>query len=146
MTVFFDWIENNRELLVSVALVISISSLIVVPQAIRRMPADYFLGPKPPRLPWADAHTVPKVLLTLVKNVLGVILVLAGIVMLVSPGQGLLAILVGAMLVDFPGKRPIELALIRKKRVHAVLNWIRRRAGRGPLLVEEESVRDEQEP
>ncbi len=146
MTVFFDWIENNRELLVSVALVISISSLIVVPQAIRRMPADYFLGPKPPRLPWADAHPVPKVLLTLVKNVLGVILVLAGIVMLVSPGQGLLAILVGAMLVDFPGKRPIELALIRKKRVHAVLNWIRRRAGRGPLLVEEESVRDEQEP
>ncbi|HIF41902.1 MAG TPA: hypothetical protein EYQ74_12485 [Planctomycetes bacterium] len=143
------WPELNRDLVdtvVLVSLVISILGLIAVPRAIVRIPADYFLGPHPPRLPWADAHPVLRVSLTLTKNVLGIILVLAGVAMLVLPGQGLLAILVGAMLVDFPGKRPAELALIRMRRVHAVLNWVRRRAGRDPLLVEEAPGQDKQDP
>ena len=143
------WLELNRDLVdlvVLVSVVISILGLMAVPWAIVRIPADYFLGPRPPRLPWADAHPVLRALLTLTKNGLGIILVLAGIAMLVLPGQGLLAIFVGAMLVDFPGKRPAELALIRKKRVHAVLNWVRRRAGRDPLLVEETPGQNKQDP
>jgi hypothetical protein len=84
--------------------------------------------------------------LTLAKNVLGLSLVLAGIAMLVLPGQGLLAILVGAMLMDFPGKRPAELVLIRMKRVRTVLNWVRRRAGRDSLLVDEAPGQDQQDP
>ena len=143
-----SWPELNRDLVdlvVLASLVISILSLFVVPRAIVRIPADYFLGPHPPRLPWANAHPVLRVFLTVAKNVLGLSLVLAGIAMLVLPGQGLLAILVGAMLVDFPGKRPAELALIRMKRVHAVLNWVRRRAGRDPLLVDEAPGQDQQD-
>lgn len=143
------WLELNRDLVdlvMFVSLAISLLGLIAVPWAIVRIPADYFLGPRPPRLPWADAHPVLRALLTLTKNALGILLLLAGIAMLVLPGQGLLAILVGAMLVDFPGKRPMELALIRKKRVHAVLNWVRRRAGRGPLLVDEDPGQGGQDP
>ena len=143
------WTELNRDLVdvvVLVSLVISLLGLIAVPRAIVCIPADYFLGPDPPTLPWASAHPVMRVLLTLTKNVLGVFLVLAGLAMLVLPGQGLLAILVGAMLMDFPGKRPAELALIRKKRVRAVLNWVRHRAGRDPLLVEEVPGPDKQDP
>jgi len=143
------WFELNRDLVdlvVFVSLAISLLGLIAVPWAIVRIPGDYFLGPRPPRLPWADAHPVLRILLTLTKNALGILLVLAGIAMLVLPGQGLLAILVGAMLVDFPGKRPMELALIRMKRVHAVLNWVRRRAGRGPLLVDEDPGQGGQDP
>jgi hypothetical protein len=143
------WPELNRDLVdmvVLVSLAVSVLGLIVVPMAIVRIPADYFLGPHPPRLPWANAHPVLRVFLTLAKNVLGLSLVLAGIAMLVLPGQGLLAILVGAMLVDFPGKRPAELALIRMKRVHAVLNWVRRRAGRDALLVDEAPGQDQQDP
>ena len=143
------WPELNRDLVdmvVFVSLAVSVLGLIVVPMAIVRIPADYFLGLHPPRLPWANAHPVLRVFLTLAKNVLGLSLVLAGIAMLVLPGQGLLAILVGAMLVDFPGKRPAELALIRMKRVHAVLNWVRRRAGRDALLVDEAPGQDQQDP
>ena len=146
MPPWFELDSDLKKMVLIASLAISLLGLLVVPWAIVRIPAEYFLGSRAPRLPWADAHPALRALLTLVKNTLGALLILAGFAMLVLPGQGLLAILVGAMLVDFPGKRPMELALIRKKRVHAVLNWIRRRAGRGPLLVDEDPGQGGQDP
>ena len=39
------------------------------------------------------------------RNLYGSLLILAGIVMLFLPGQGILTILFGFLLLDFPGKR-----------------------------------------
>ncbi|MCA1608158.1 MAG: hypothetical protein LC730_01705, partial [Acidobacteria bacterium] len=44
----------------------------------------------------------------LVKNFLGLVILLLGIVQLVGPGQGILSILTGIVLLDIPGKRPFE--------------------------------------
>ena len=71
----------------------------------------------------------------LLKNTAGVVFLTAGVAMLVLPGQGLLTILLGLMLINFPGKRRFELALIRRRPVLKSVNWIRRRAGREPLIV-----------
>jgi len=68
-----------------------------------------------------------------VKNVVGWLLVGAGVAMLVLPGQGILTLLVGLTLVNFPGKRDLELWLVRRVPVRRALDWIRRRAGRPPL-------------
>jgi hypothetical protein len=56
-----------------------------------------------------------------------------GLAMLVLPGQGILTILIGVMLLDFPGKRRWELWLIRRRGVRHSIDWIRQRAARPPL-------------
>lgn len=55
--------------------------------------------------------------------------------MLVLPGQGLVTILAGLLLLDFPGKFKLERALVRQPAVMNALNWIRVRRGRPPLQV-----------
>ena len=72
------------------------------------------------------------------KNLLGALLVVAGIVLALPgvPGQGVLTILVGILLLDIPGKRRFELALVRRAAVHRVINKVRARFHRAPLVVE----------
>ena len=46
------------------------------------------------------------------RNAVGLVLVTAGLAMLVLPGQGIITLLVGIILMDFPGKhRLVELCL-----------------------------------
>jgi hypothetical protein len=72
------------------------------------------------------------------KNLLGLLLICAGVIMAVPgvPGQGLLTILVGVLLLDVPGKRAVELSLVRRPPVLRAINRIRARFKREPLLVE----------
>ena len=51
---------------------------------------------------WRQRHPVLRWIGFLIKNVLGVILVLMGLAMLVLPGQGVLTLLIGISLLDFP--------------------------------------------
>jgi drug/metabolite transporter (DMT)-like permease len=53
-------------------------------------------------MPWADRHPAVRFAFGVGKNLLGVAFVLAGVMMLVLPGQGVLTIVVGAVLADFP--------------------------------------------
>jgi hypothetical protein len=69
------------------------------------------------------------------KNLAGTILVLAGAIMLVGPGQGAIAILIGIMLLDFPGKYRLERWVIRQRPVRRAVNWIRVKARRPPLQI-----------
>jgi hypothetical protein len=72
------------------------------------------------------------------KNAVGSVLVIAGILMLVLPGQGILTLFVGLTLVDFPGKRRLELWLIRKRPVLHAVGWIRSKSGRPALRLPNE--------
>jgi hypothetical protein len=56
-----------------------------------------------------------------------------GIALLVLPGQGLLTILLGITLLDLPGKRHLEIVLLRRPSVSRAVNWLRRKSGRPPL-------------
>ena len=68
------------------------------------------------------------------KNLLGVILLIAGLVMLLVPGQGLLTIAVALILLDFPGKFRFErLARHRPAVWRLSLNWLRKCAGHEPF-------------
>ena len=70
------------------------------------------------------------------KNALGVVFVLAGVAMILLPGQGVLTILLGIMLTEFPGKYRFERWLVRRRAVLGAINWLRERAGRPPLIVD----------
>ncbi len=73
------------------------------------------------------------------KNALGYLFVLMGIAMLVLPGQGILTIMIGVTLLDFPGKYRLERWLVSRRPVLRSINWLRRCAGREPLATTEDA-------
>ena len=87
-----------------------------------------FLVDKPPLIRWAAL---------IVKNLLGLIVVAVGVLLSIPgiPGQGLLTILIGLMLLDIPGKRRLIHFLVRRPGVLRTLNYLRARFGRPPLIV-----------
>lgn len=72
------------------------------------------------------------------KNVLGVLLIGLGIVLSLPgvPGQGLLTILLGLIMLDIPGKRPLEARIIKRPAVLENINKLRERYGKPPLIVD----------
>lgn len=108
-------------------------SALLVPVLVRRMPADYFLERRPITETIQASHPIGTVLIKILKTILGALLVVAGLIMLITPGQGILTILVGIILMDFPGKRSIELRLIQLPPLWKAIHWIRHRAGREDL-------------
>jgi hypothetical protein len=134
----FEWFYNNETLLwwvLVASFVTLIATLIVVPVILARLPEDYFLLPDRHRVPWANRHPVLRIPLLLVKNLLGIMFVFAGIMMLALPGQGLLTIIIGLALMDLPGKYRAERWVISRHSVLRLINWIRRKAAKPALIV-----------
>lgn len=106
-----------------------------MPWVLVRLPSDYFVRDKRVPLDLPKRHPAIHITLLVLKNTIGAILLLGGIAMLVLPGQGLLTMLLGISLIDFPGKFWLERKLIRRRAVHRSVNWIRRKGGREPIVV-----------
>ena len=131
-----DWITENKELLgwiFSISIVTLVVAAIAVPVVISRMSADYFMPDRDPQKMLARQHPVLRWSGLILKNLFGFILFIAGIAMLFTPGQGLLTVFIGLMLMDFPGKRRLELWMVRRSAVRRAFDWIREKAGRKPL-------------
>ena len=118
--------------LVTFAISLAIVSFIMV-----KIPADYFRKDRPREL-WSDKPPVVRFLGVFVKNLLGLLLVALGIVMSIPgvPGQGILTILLGIMLLDFPGKRDLEYRLVSQPRVLNAINKLRHRFGKDSLVLD----------
>ncbi len=132
-----QWIQTHAAVawwLAGLSALAFVGTLIIVPIIVVRIPSDYFEHASRQPAPWADQHVIVRVLLLATKNVLGGCLFLVGLAMLVFPGQGLLTIAIGLMLLDFPGKYRAERRLVAWKPVLQAINWLRRRAGRTPLV------------
>ena len=71
--------------------------------------------------------------ISITRNAVGIILVAAGILMLVLPGQGIVTILIGLALTSFPGKQAIERRIVKRREVGKTLNQIRKWAGQEPF-------------
>ncbi len=131
------WVENHT-LVLTVSGLISIflfvGTLLVLPVLIIMIPSDYFVRPREKHLWASHRHSLVRLVLLIVKNVIGLVLVLMGFVMLFIPGQGLLTIFVGLLMLNFPGKRGLELRLVRNENIKEGINWIRRKAGKRPLI------------
>lgn len=108
-----------------------VATVVAVPWVVARLPVDYFSQTHRAVLP--QDQSLPGLLLMGVKNLLGAALVLMGLVMLFTPGQGLLTLLVGLLLMNFPGKYRLERALVARPGVFRGLNWLRQRRGEAPF-------------
>jgi hypothetical protein len=129
----WEWITDNKGFIFAASAVMFVGSLVAIPILIARIPADYFLYPRSAALPFSRSHPAVRIVLLAVKNLLGAGFLVAGIVMIFTPGQGVLAMLVGVSLLDIPGKRRLELAIVRRPHVLRAINWIREKAHRPPL-------------
>lgn len=133
-----DW-NSILGWLALVSVVTFAGSVILVPYMAVRIPADYFQATRRGQTAWGRQHPVLRLLFSLLKNLLGFLLVLAGILMLFLPGQGLLTILMGVLLMNFPGKYRLERSLVARGPVLRGINWIRLRAGGQPLQAPNEN-------
>ncbi len=132
------WAQANGNLLAwsfGVSLFLFVGSLILMPVLIARMRADYFVRPDPNGDTWLGRHPATRTAARILKNSVGVVLLIAGLAMMVLPGQGIITLLVALSLLDFPGKRQLEVRLVRQPKMGGAINWIRRRAGRPPIQI-----------
>lgn len=132
-----DWITNHQTLtfwMMGLSVVVFVGSLVSLPFLVSRIPEDYFSDARQHRGRFERLHPLAHLGLRLLRNLLGWLFVLAGLLMLVLPGQGLLTILMGLILCDFPGKYRLERRLVAAPGVFRAINWLRRRAGHPPLL------------
>jgi hypothetical protein len=119
---------------VTVFVVSFLASAAAVAFVLCRLPVEYlrcdagFADHDRPR--WQRA------LLKVGKNALGVLLVLIGVLLSLPgvPGQGLLTILIGVIMLDLPGKQRFERCLMNRPAVFSAVNTVRARFGREPLL------------
>ncbi len=118
---------------IAISAVMFVASLVALPLLVVNIPTDYLTRQQPRPGRFEGRHPALVLTLRLSKNLLGAILVVAGVVMLFTPGQGLLAILVGVWLLDIPGKRHLEQRVIGQPKVLQAINAVRRKAHRPPL-------------
>ena len=107
-------------------------TIMILPLVIIRLPADYFSGEK------ADGFISRqsggrRYFLLFVKNFGGALLLIMGILMLFMPGQGVLTIIAGLSIMNFPGKRKLEIKLLSNQKVLKGLNWIRKKGKKEPF-------------
>ena len=136
MTELWHWINENGVVLGwlgIMSIIMFIGSLIIIPVLIARIPADYFEDRERHPSRSRRLHPIAYLIFIVVKNALGGLLIIAGIAMLVLPGQGILTILIGLSLTNFPGKYTLERKLVAQPKVFNGINWIRERAHKKPL-------------
>jgi hypothetical protein len=115
------------------SLLSAIATLLAMPWVVTRLPEDYFNHPE--RESWRASNSEPllALLLGLLKNAVGAVLLCLGAIMLFTPGQGILTILAGLLLMNFPGKFRLERWLVQRPGVLKSLNWLRTRRGKAPF-------------
>jgi hypothetical protein len=117
-----------------ISLAISFAAIAIV---MVKIPANYFSTHYErdflPGSPWLVRWGA-----VILKNILGVILIIIGIILSLPgvPGQGILTILLGLIMLDIPGKRPLEARIIQRPAVLTAINRLRARYGKEPLIVD----------
>jgi hypothetical protein len=127
-TRFLDSIDfQDVAVAAAIWLLLTVGSLVLVLRVTLALPADYFERPPELRRPWTVAR--------LTRNAGGLLLIVVGALLSIPgvPGQGVLTMLVGVLLVDFPQRRRLERALLSRPGVLPTLNRLRARYKREPL-------------
>lgn len=130
-----QWISVDVLVSLTVASVIGfVGSLIAIPWILIRLPSDYF-DMRVPRHWMKDQHPVLRVIGLIIKNIIGMVFILAGFLMLFLPGQGLLTMLIGISFMDFPNKRRLEARIVGQRTIFSAINTMRRRFDKPPLIL-----------
>lgn len=133
LSIFLNTHDGPLLILGAFSLLALVATLAVVPWLVARLPADYFKTRQRSSALAQRLHPALRIPAIFLKNCLGLLILVLGIIMLVIPGQGLLTMLIGILLMDFPGKFKFERWLIQRKTILRSMNWLRARKGKEPL-------------
>ena len=138
MNPVLTWLTDHQYFLVwsgAISLFVFIASLLSLPWLVAQIPDDYFLPDKRQPAEWKEQHPLVRLLALVGKNLIGLGLILAGILMLFLPGQGILTLVMGALMMDYPGKFQLECKIVKTPAVLKGLNWLRAKANKPPLIL-----------
>jgi len=109
-------------------------NLAIVSFILVKLPKDHFSKSRKTKF-WSGPHPALHAAKVIGKNIAGVLLVALGVVLSLPgvPGQGLLTILLGVMLLDFPGRHRLEQKLLSKPSIVNSINRLRKRFDKEPL-------------
>ncbi|QEN03869.1 hypothetical protein EW093_03850 [Thiospirochaeta perfilievii] len=131
----FDFLILHRELILIFTIFSAITflvSLIIIPFVIINLSPDYFKGANKPLYRYKNLFI--RYFVLILKNIVGYIFIILGVIMLFIPGQGLLSITLGLLFINFPGKKSLEYKFFSNKKISKVINSIRKKAGREEIL------------
>lgn len=133
-----DFLDNNQMLLDATTWLATLSiftftlSLLFIPWVIGLLPTNCFQKYYTEKTRSIDFTPVYLFLLVL-RNIVGVVLLLAGFAMLFLPGQGILTIIISLIFLTFPGKRKLLFMIISRPAVQRSLNWLRSKRSKPPF-------------
>ena len=134
-SIFLNYFKIVIPYLVGISIFIMVISLLSIKWLVNQIPSDYLI--KNTTETSFNKLPVPlRILIFIFKNLLGYLLILGGMIMLILPGQGLLTMMVGLVLSDYPGKKAFEKKIIASEPILKTINWARKKSGVKPLITE----------
>ena len=134
-----EWLMAHQYLLgwigVISFLVFSLS-LLSLPWLVAMIPEDYFLSQKRKRAILKNEVFGTWIVIFILKNSIGLLLITGGVLMLFLPGQGVLTIIAGLIMTDYPGKFELERRIVSNKKILEKLNWLRNKANQPNLKID----------
>jgi len=133
---FTQWSYSNSGILLGLgvsSIFILVLSILGIGWFVAHIPEDYFLSSKRKPTKWQEKKPILRLVVIFGKNIIGLFLIIGGLLMLVLPGQGLLTMVTGLLLINYPGKYKLEQKLVAMPSIFRALNWIRIKAKKPPL-------------
>ena len=136
MEAFSYFLQNNQIFIYisGFSTILFLSSLLGLSWLISMIPHNYFVDEKRVSL-IKMKNPLMWLLIMILKNAIGLALILCGILMLILPGQGVLTIITGLIFLDYPGKFRFERLLVKNKLILNSMNWIRRKLDKPDLII-----------
>ena len=138
MSTAIEWLNENQQLLIQLgglSALIFVLSLLALPWLVAKIPEDYFVQKTRQSSLSRKRLSVFWLMTFLIKNLLGIILLGSGFLMLFLPGQGILTMFAGLLMIDYPGKYLLERKIILHHTILPKLNWLRKKANQPPLKI-----------
>ena len=134
------WLKGN----ILISVIISILSFLtflgtifIIPVIVVFLPTDYFIKYGYRHNYLFKKHPVFRYIVLIIKNIFGIFFLLLGIILLFLPGQGILTIFAGILLLDFPKKKALIIYFIKKEKVHKAINKLRIKFNKPEFIIPE---------
>ena len=131
------WLIDYSSILMSLgglSILILLFSIVGMGWFIAQIPENYFIHDKRQARHWNEYSSQARIAIMISKNIFGGIMLIGGLFLLILPGQGLLTMIIGLLLIDYPGKFRLEQKIISIPSVFRGLNWFRTKAKKPNLL------------
>ncbi len=132
MDILLNWLTENTLLVSSIAVVsfvLLFLTVVATPYLVAKLPTTYFHDRREHFIAKQAGHSVRMI----IKTALGAMLILAGLVLMLTPGPGLLVLLAGLSIAEFPGKHKLLVMIGTHPSVFRSLNWMREKRGAPPF-------------